>query len=281
MHRIDGPGATAENLFTEGDPTQGVPATNVTGAWLNTIQEEIASVVEGASLPLLKANNHQLKEAIYIIAGLAAGWATGDVKLTMRNTAIPGWIMCNDGTIGKAGSAATTRANDDCEALYTLLWNGVSNTYAAVTGGRGASAAADWSAGKPIALTKMLGRALGIAGGGAGLTSRALGQTLGAEVHTLSATEMPSHGHGVNDPTHAHSVYDPGHSHVYNTISTSNGQGSAVGTANNHYSTNTSHVATGIGIYAAYTGISIQANGGGAAHNNMQPTAFLNVMIKL
>lgn len=26
MHRIDGPGATDQNLFTEGDPSQAIPA---------------------------------------------------------------------------------------------------------------------------------------------------------------------------------------------------------------------------------------------------------------
>lgn len=281
MHRIDGPGATVDNLFTEGDPINGVPATTVTGAWLNSIQEEIANAVEAAGITLDKGDNSQLSEAIYIIAGIAAGWSTGDVKLTMKTAADAGWIMCNDGSIGKTGSAGTTRANDDCEALFKLLWNNVGNTYAPVSGGRGASAAADWSAGKTIGLTKMLGRALALAGNGSGLSSRAIGQTLGAEIHTLTIAEMPSHNHGVNDPTHAHSVYDPGHSHSYNTISTSNGQGSAVGTANNHYGTNTGASATGIGIYGAYTGISIQAQGGGSAHNNMQPTTFLNAMIKL
>lgn len=281
MHRIDGPGATIDNLFTEGDPASGIPATTVTGNWLNAVQEEIANAVLEAGLVLAKPDNTQLADAIRIIAGIAAGWSTGDVKMTMKTVADSGWIMCNDGTIGKAGSAATTRANDDCQALFTLLWNNVSNAYAAVSGGRGASAAADWAAGKTIALTKMLGRSLALAGTGGGLSARALGQTTGAETHTLSAAEMPLHSHGVSDPTHAHSVYDPGHSHVYNAVSTGNGQGSDVGTANDHYTTNTSHVATGIGIYAAYTGISIQNAGGGAAHNNMQPTAFLNAMIKL
>lgn len=125
-----------------------------------------------------------------------------------------------------------------------------------------------------------------------------LGATGGAESHTLTISQIPAHNHGVSDPTHthgvydpthAHSVYDPGHSHSYNTISTSNGQGSAVGTANNHYSTSTSASGTGIGIYAAATGISIygagtgittQNNGSGLAHNNTQPTIVLNQIIK-
>jgi microcystin-dependent protein len=34
-------------------------------------------------------------------------------------------------------------------------------------------------------------------------------------------------------------------------------------------------------VASAATGITTQSVGGGGAHNNMQPTTFLNVMIKL
>lgn len=181
MHRIDGPGATTENKFTEGDPTVGVPATNVTGDWLNAIQEEISAAIEDAGLTLDKLNNAQLKQAIRVIAGQSVGWGTGDVKLTMKTAADDGWLMCNDGTIGPAGSGATARAHADTRSLYLLLWGAVSNTNAPVTGGRGVSAVADWDSGKAIALTKMVGRALGVAGGGAGLTARSHGQAVGTE----------------------------------------------------------------------------------------------------
>ncbi len=280
MHMIDDQSAAPGGLFTEGDPVNGVPGTLVTADWLNAIQLELSNFIAGAGIALDKADNTQLLAAFRALVP-EDGWATGDVILTMRATPRAGWIVCNDGTIGRAGSGATTRANDDTESLYTLLWTNVANTYAAVTGGRGASAAADFAAGKPLALTKMLGRALGVAGGGAGLTARALGLALGAEAHTLALSEMPMHGHGVSDPTHAHSVYDPGHSHTYNAVSTANGQGSDVGTANDHYTASTGASGTGIGIYGAYTGISIQNSGGSGAHNNMQPTAFLNAHIRL
>ncbi len=297
MHQIDHATAAAGGLFTEGDPVSGTPGTVVTDDWLNAVQLEIANAIRGAGIALDKANNSQLLAAIPRL--VPQSWRTGDVKLSLWPAADTGWIVANDGTIGSALSGATTRANADCEALYKLLWNNVTNAYAPVAGGRGATADADWSANKPIALTKMLGRALAVAGTGASLSARVLGQTVGAETHQLSAAEMPTHGHGVNDPTHAHNVYDPthahavydpGHSHTYNRVTTANGQGSDVGIANNHDTGTTSHVgtgigihaaATGIGIYGAGTGISIQTAGGGVAHNNMQPTAFLHAHIKL
>lgn len=64
MHRIDGPGATANNRFTAGNPATGVPATQVTPDWANAIQEEIAFVVEQAGISLNKVANTQLRSAI-------------------------------------------------------------------------------------------------------------------------------------------------------------------------------------------------------------------------
>lgn len=255
MHRIDGPGATQAGQFTEGDPTQGVPATTVTGAWLNALQEEVAGVIEGAGMALDKPDNAQLRAAILalIAANQEIGFETGDVKLTLATTAPAGWVMANDGTIGNAGSGATARANADTEALYTLLWTNVADGFAPVTGGRGASAADDFAAGKKIALTRMLGRALAIAGGGSGLSARSLGQYLGAETHTLSVGEMPAHDHGLSGSLYAFTDQTAGGGR---------------------------YVVNG-GTGSGYSNQWINNTGGGGAHNNMQPTAFLNAMVKL
>lgn len=78
MHRIDGPGATAEEQFTQGDPAQAIPATVVTDDWLNSVQEELANVVESTGEELDKAQNDQLLLAIQqIIADTAPGIPLG------------------------------------------------------------------------------------------------------------------------------------------------------------------------------------------------------------
>lgn len=253
MHRIDGPGATIEGRFTEGDPITGVPATTVTGDWLNALQDEIVNVIEGAGAALDKEDDTQLRDAIAtLIDGAIAEipppppvFFTGDVRMTLRSSAAPGWVICDDGTIGPAGSGATTRADDDCEDLFTLLWTNVLDAHAPVSGGRGASAAADWAADKTIGLTKMLGRSLAVAGAGADLTSRDLGEALGAETHTLTVGEMPEHSHSEVRPT------------------SGGNQGGGGGAAHN-VSTTTTGTA-----------------GDDQPHNNMQPTAFLTAEIKL
>jgi len=191
---------------------------------------------------------------------------TGDVLPTYDDTAPSGWLMMADQTIGNTSSGATY-ANALAENLYVLLWNKVSNSWAPVTGGRGANAAADWAAQKPMALPKVLGRALAAAGAGSGLTSRALGGFIGAETHTLLTEEMPTHAHGVTDLGHVHeqSIHGP-----------RNGTGGSGGWADS-----STLILGGVNTQSATTNISIQNAGGGGAHNNMQPTAFMNFKIKL
>lgn len=60
MHRIDGAGATADNKFTEGDAATGVAATVVTDDWLNSVQEELVTVIEQTGGTLDKAQTNQL-----------------------------------------------------------------------------------------------------------------------------------------------------------------------------------------------------------------------------
>lgn len=107
---------------------------------------------------------------------------TGDLKWTIKTSADTGWIMMDDGTIGETGSGASTRANDDTLALYTLVYDNFSDTLCPVTGGRGADAATDFAAGKTMRLPLVAGRVIGVSGtpAAANLTTNFSGTTTGA-----------------------------------------------------------------------------------------------------
>lgn len=92
-----------------------------------------------------------------------------------------------------------------------------------------------------------------------------------------------SHTHGVSDPTHAHSVYDPGHSHPFSAFIPGSGYGAGLVGANPYIagtSSSTSVSVTGIGIYAAATGISIQSAGSSATNANLPPYYALAYIMK-
>ena len=82
---------------------------------------------------------------------------TGDVWWSPISGSRDGAVRCNGRSIGSGASSASERANNDTEALFTFLWNHLADAQAAVPGGRGASAAADWAANKTIALPDMRG----------------------------------------------------------------------------------------------------------------------------
>lgn len=64
MHRIDVPSATPDGLFTEGSPTGGIPATTVSGDWLNDLQENIMDVLTAGGVTATKGRAADLAEAI-------------------------------------------------------------------------------------------------------------------------------------------------------------------------------------------------------------------------
>jgi len=113
--------------------------------------------------------------------------STGDIKATYNNAPISGWVRMNGRTIGSATSGATERANADTQALFLYLW-GVDSTLA-VSGGRGASAAADWAANKTIATPDLRGRVIaGLDDMGNSTASRLTANFFGSTATVLGAS---------------------------------------------------------------------------------------------
>jgi microcystin-dependent protein len=131
---------------------------------------------------------------------------TGDVIWSYRTGTRTNFVRLNGRTIGSAVSGASEFANASAHDLFVFLWNG--NPALAVSGGRGASAEADWAANKTIALpdarfralvglddmgNTAAGRAIGATfGTGGGTTLGSVGGTAG---ETLLSSQIPAHSH--------------------------------------------------------------------------------------
>lgn len=193
---------------------------------------------------------------------------TGDVIWLDVTGARAGFVRDNGRTIGSATSGASERANADCSALYTFLWTNYSDTICPVSTGRGANAAADFSANKAIQLPDKRGRApFGLDDMGNGAASRFAGVpfslgnattpgSLGGEAtHTLTLAESPAHTHALTDPGHVHSnPYTNNASGTGGDTKPTAGNGSGfIGTFNSS---------------SATTGISMASAGSGNTHNN-------------
>ncbi len=120
---------------------------------------------------------------------------TGHVQPSYSGMWPYGYVLMNDGTIGNAGSGATTRESSDVWPLYSLLWNNVDNAWAPVSTGRGVSAYADFAANKTMGLLKMLGRtiaSIGTPSSGSGSTNFVLGEYGGNQTITLATNQLPT-----------------------------------------------------------------------------------------
>jgi hypothetical protein len=207
----------------------------------------------------------------YVDAAIALGSRTGTVRFTLCDVAEVGWRLFDDGTIGDPSSGSTF-ANVTALNLFTLMFTKfadanapiLTSTGAATTRAAQTDAPTAWAAHCRMSLPKTLGRALGVAGSGAGLTARPAGSIAGEEKHTPVLIEMFNHAHDVYDPTHVHPI-------TGSTINTGGASVPAAGPIAFGPAT-MGYAATGIGIYAL---------GGGVPFNVVSPVTFLNAEVKL
>lgn len=152
----------------------------------------------------------------------------GTIVQSAAITEPAGWFNCNGRTLNNT--------------TYSGLFNAIMYTY----GGSDLS----------FNIPDIQGRVPIGAGSGAGLTTRTLGQKSGAENHTLSINEMPSHTHSLmrrRNPDDG--AYDTSDGHKF--------ESSAATTDRED-----------LGNFNTYS------TGSGASHNNMQPFIVLQYLIK-
>ena len=101
MDRISGDTATDQRQFTGGNPDAGVPATRVTAAWLNNVQEEICRLIVAQGITLDPEGQDQLATAI---AGMIS-----DELATLGIADITGLQTALDGKLSTTGTAQAAK----------------------------------------------------------------------------------------------------------------------------------------------------------------------------
>lgn len=247
-----------------------------TGKLLGRLTIGVGEFEEISISPLVAAALSATSGEDFLAALNIGGFSTGDIKPSFNSVADAGWVLVNNGTIGNAASGATTRANADVQSLYVMIYDGISDTYCPVTGGRTGNALNDFNAGKKIQLPWAPGRALVGVGGGGSLTTRVLGQYGGAETHVLTVAELATHYHPA-------AIYDPTHTHTSNAAARLGGSSTGGGA----FATDAPASAT---INAAATNIranstngldTTYSTGSSSAHNNMMPFLPVYMWVKL
>lgn len=166
---------------------------------------------------------------------------SGSVTMFAGSTAPDGWLICDGSVVS--------------QTTYAALFSVVGSTFN--TGGEGSG---------NFRLPNFQRRVpVGAGGTGTGTLGNAIGNSGGAESVTLTTNEMPSHNHG--GTTNNSSVPFNGFGNAFWNIISGNYQ--IINTA--------SGSSTISGSSHAHT---ISSQGGGAAHNNIQPSLVVNYIIK-
>ncbi len=171
----------------------------------------------------------------------------GEIKLYGGGTAPARYLICQ-------GQAVSRTTYSD---LYTVL----GDTYGA---GDGTTT---------FNLPDLRSRVPMGTGAVAGLSNRARGEKVGAEAHTLTTAQMPTHDHGgvtSSDGSHSHTTYGTAASNT-TTGGTANRVVGLAGTAG---------ADTGTTSTAPNHSHTVGSSGLGESHNNMQPSLGINFIIR-
>jgi hypothetical protein len=245
------------DLYKKAAGTWGAPFINIVGPAGANGTDGIFSAIASQAEAEAGSDNAKGMTALRVaqaIAALASAVPSGTVVFTILASAPAGWLLFADQTIGDASSGASY-ANALAQTVFTALFDNATDANCplftsaggATTRAAQTDAATAWAAHCRMSMPKALGRALAVSGSGAGLTARALAAAVGEEAHVLSVSEMPTHNHAL-------------------PFNTSGGGGSIAGLP----------AATG-----SVSNVNSSNSGSDNAHNTMQPTTFLNAMVKL
>lgn len=154
-----------------------------------------------------------------------ASWAPGDIKASLSDSQPEGWLLCDGRQVNRT--------------TYATLFVAIGGTFGS---GDGLTT---------FNLPDFRGRTLIGSGQGTGLTARTIGQSGGAETHTLTESEMPSHDHVI-----------PG------AVNLSSG-------------TTVTRIEMELSNTQPPESVNSNVAGGDGAHNNMQPYAVVHWFIKV
>jgi len=220
----------------------------------------VSAKADGTDVTLVKPSNwndeHDLAtDADGVVLGRAVGATPGPVQeLPISSFYLPGMMLMYGGSTAPTGwllCQGQSLVRVDYPALFAVI----GTAFGSVDSSH-------------FSLPDLRGRAPAGPDGGTGrLFNWVLGNTGGESSHVLGWNEMPAHNHTatVSDPTHQHQLP------VENFGLGGSGGG------------NVPQAITGnMFTYGAATGISVTISnaGGNVAHNNTQPTAVVNFIIK-
>jgi len=100
--------AGTEGYFTEGNPAAGTPATNVRGAWLNMIQEELRAIVVAAGITPSKTVFNQVLLALQKLSSPVVG-AAKNVAMNVAAGATTGTVTADEIVVGSALGGQTIK----------------------------------------------------------------------------------------------------------------------------------------------------------------------------